>query len=443
MTEMTRTDDHQLDVEKRAQAPWSAWADRMAESSAVAVIEEVFPSRRNSPAFRVEITRFVRMNLAAMASTCGASAAGGRTDRTAMREFGKWLAEQGFSVRTVKDAYWVGLRQTLNNWAEAGWTGLVPEGPEDPEGLAGGGVSGELISAVTGAALDLTEAGAREATTAHDEATAVFRTSGETRRRDLVTEILDGRRVDHTGSLDTALGYRMAGTHLCVLVDAVGRERAEAALKKAQAATGASDRLLVPLAASRWAGWLGHSREMSAQALSRMRDALNGTGTWTAVGGPRKGVEGFRRAHDEALRVEKMRSVLAADRGCLCFQDLALESVLLNDVPGATAFAAAELRELTAATPRADRIRETLFAWLSSGSRVVAASELGVHENTVRLRLDAAADVLGHGYTDRRAELLTALRICRALRAERLYRAAVEDARRSPRRRDDSLAVRD
>jgi sugar diacid utilization regulator len=60
-------------------------------------------------------------------------------------------------------------------------------------------------------------------------------------------------------------------------------------------------------------------------------------------------------------------------------------------------------------------MRETLYTWLSTGSRTATATRLGVHENTVRQRLQSAVDVLGTNYLERRAELLSALKIRCAL----------------------------
>jgi DNA-binding PucR family transcriptional regulator len=174
-----------------------------------------------------------------------------------------------------------------------------------------------------------------------------------------------------------------------------------------------------------WAGWLGLSRVLDPDPLDELREALGHTGVPTAIGGPRKGLQGFRRAYQEARRIESMRSMLTVEGElCLYFNDFALEAVLLSDVSAASAFAADELGELADQTPRAARIRGTLFAWLSSGSQTLTASLLGIHENTVRLRLASAANALGPDFADRRIELLTALRLHRALGADRLLAAA-------------------
>ncbi|MFE5136289.1 helix-turn-helix domain-containing protein [Streptomyces fagopyri] len=108
----------------------------------------------------------------------------------------------------------------------------------------------------------------------------------------------------------------------------------------------------------------------------------------------------------------------------LSFCELALESVLSRDSAAATAYALDELGELAADTVRAERMRETLYVWLRSGSRTVTAARPGVHENTVRMRPASVAETLGPDHLERRTELLVALRLCRAPGASGLRRPA-------------------
>jgi DNA-binding PucR family transcriptional regulator len=95
-----------------------------------------------------------------------------------------------------------------------------------------------------------------------------------------------------------------------------------------------------------------------------------------------------------------------------------LETFLLENPDSARRFVRDELGGLAAGTERAQRIRDTLLAWLAVGSQARAATELGVHENTVRLRIRVAGEELGTALTERRTELLVALRLCEALGPE-------------------------
>jgi DNA-binding PucR family transcriptional regulator len=102
---------------------------------------------------------------------------------------------------------------------------------------------------------------------------------------------------------------------------------------------------------------------------------------------------------------------------------LRLETFLLENPDSARRFINDELGGLAADTERAQRIRDTLLTWLAAGSQARAAAELGVHENTVRLRVRCAGEELGAALSERRTELLVALRLCEALGPE----AAVSD----------------
>jgi DNA-binding PucR family transcriptional regulator len=84
---------------------------------------------------------------------------------------------------------------------------------------------------------------------------------------------------------------------------------------------------------------------------------------------------------------------------------------MLHDEEAALQFVADELGELAGPDERADRTCETLLAWLTTGSQSRAATRLGVHENTVRIRIRQAEELLAHGLSERRAEVLAALRL--------------------------------
>ncbi|MPZ00904.1 MAG: hypothetical protein GEU97_23620 [Actinophytocola sp.] len=130
---------------------------------------------------------------------------------------------------------------------------------------------------------------------------------------------------------------------------------------------------------------------------------------------PGAGIEGIRQAHDEACRAAELRPMLADPPECVWYRDVRLEALLLDNVSAAHRFVTAELGALADDSERAHRIRETLLASLATGSQARAAAELGVHENTVRLRVRSAIEVLGEALTARRTELLVALRLRRAL----------------------------
>jgi DNA-binding PucR family transcriptional regulator len=133
------------------------------------------------------------------------------------------------------------------------------------------------------------------------------------------------------------------------------------------------------------------------------------------LGDPRRGRGGFRTSHESARRTAALRGSLHTAGPCLSAHQLRLEALLLESPEASRRFVTEELGGLAADTERAGRTRDTLLAWLSSGSQAQAAVELGVHENTVRQRIRYAAEELGTTPSERRTELLVALRLCAAL----------------------------
>ncbi|SEG93103.1 PucR C-terminal helix-turn-helix domain-containing protein [Actinacidiphila yanglinensis] len=383
------------------------WLGEMTGAIAAEVVQKVFPSQKGRGGFHAQVSRFVRSDLARVAS-----AANGQQDLAAAHlnlpaEYGRWLAECGFPASAVRDAYWIGMRQMLEQWAKRGWTGAVVDA------TGGNGATSETVALVTTAAFDCTERGIKRAAGAYDARLAELRGQGSLRRRAVVQEIL-GSAVESGGEAEAALGYRLSQSHVCVLLHPSEPDEAKESLRAARSETGAVDLLAVALGAS-WCTWLGYGMAAGVETAGRLRDVLREAGVRATIGGPRDGTEGFRRAYREARRAEDLTALLAGDGTVLSYHDVALEDVLLQDPARAAQFAGDELGAFALDSPRAARMRETLYTWLSTGSRTVTATRLGVHENTVRQRLRSAADVLGANYQQRRTELLSALKIRCAL----------------------------
>jgi len=133
---------------------------------------------------------------------------------------------------------------------------------------------------------------------------------------------------------------------------------------------------------------------------------------------PGAGLAALRRTREQALEAARgQRALGAGGHKCLWAREVRLESLLLNDEERAREFVAEELGQLAASDPQAQRLRETLLAWLATGSHVSAAAILGVHENTVRNRIRTAEDLLGTSLLPRRTELQVALRLGSVLSA--------------------------
>ncbi|MFC9530332.1 PucR family transcriptional regulator [Streptomyces sp. NPDC056975] len=391
------------------------WVDRLCDEITCEITKDVFPTRQGSVPFHDALRRFVRTNVLSVVKAHNIASPPIEDVTSQVRDFGIWVAEQGFSLVCVRQAYWTGTRELIDRWGKMGWPGLAP----DP--AAGGriAVSGEVVSRVALFTFDFAERAMRQSVLAHQEATAGLRLGGDLRRRDMITTILAADEGRANPAWDAALGYRLSGTHIGLLINATDRAHAEKVLQRAKTATSAHEHLLLPPFATHWTAWLGYRKPVSVGVPDALRRTLLRSDVQTAMGRPRPGVAGFRSSHREAVRAEDIREKFNAAPRCLSFHDLSLEDLLLHDTSSAAMFVQDELGPLADSSDRAARMRETLSVWLSCGTHTATAARLSIHENTVRLRLNSVTEMLGAGYLERKAELLVALRLCDVLAAPR------------------------
>lgn len=232
----------------------------------------------------------------------------------------------------------------------------------------------------------------------------------------MMRELLDGT-VDPTPAEATAaLRYDVDLTHRAVVLQTDDRCAAEEALARLREAADASGGLLHPVSVRSWALWIGRRGTADEARARRFRRELDALGLLGGVGEAAAGVEGLRRTFRQALEALRVREALGpAGSPVAWFQDVRLEALLLGDPDRARSFATTTLGPLAGDDERGVRLRETVAAWLETGSHVGAAALLDVHEHTVRNRLRQAEELLGATLPSRRTELAVALRLYRVL----------------------------
>ena len=381
--------------------------DAMAKSVHDAIVTSVFPEQAREPAFDVALSRCVHGNVRSVLDIASGRMSLEEADPRPALSFAGLVAELGIPFGRLERAYWVGVERLLQDWLELSRS-VAGQGRNTVDGLVG-----EPVSAVfpyVRRVLDLV--GDR-----YDAVTRERSLNGEDRRRDLVERLLSGHVPVHTQELDNILGYRLRGSHVALLFETGDRGVVRRELARLCERTGAWDSLAVQRGASTWSAWLGHPMKPDAARLARMRHALSALGERVAVGGPATGIAGVRQSHEEACRAARLRPLLAAPPDVIWYRDVRLEAFLLAEPDAARRFVAEELGELAEDGEREHKIRDTLLASLATGSHARAAADLGVHENTVRLRIRSATELLGEALTERRTELLVALRLRQALGA--------------------------
>jgi DNA-binding PucR family transcriptional regulator len=234
-------------------------------------------------------------------------------------------------------------------------------------------------------------------------------------RAETVRAILGGEAVDEEVAA-ARLGYELRRHHVALRVssapsDVRGLERAAA---EAAQTLGSGQPLAVTSGVASLDVWCGSHEEPATDALERYEPP---PGTRVAYGTPAYGLAGFRRSHLEAQQAARIASLATAVAPAVTsYRRVELVSLLASDLPRARAFVAAQLGPLAFSTQPAQRLRETVLAFLTAGgSSTRVATELFVHQNTVAYRVKRAEQLLGRRVTERPAELICALTLAATL----------------------------
>lgn len=220
------------------------------------------------------------------------------------------------------------------------------------------------------------------------ERTALER-SPDGRRAHLVRKLLDGERLDVDAAART-LDHPLRGRHVALVLWRTGGDAADDALDDALADLAqrlAPARLLTTSARHRVYAWLSTT---GALDLGAVRGAPLPPGVAAAAAGAHEGIDGFVRAHEEAVRTAGLARDGAATGRVVAHDDLELAVLLSRDADARDRFVRRVLGPLADETREAARARETLRTHLASGTSAGrAAARLGVHRNTIAHRLAA------------------------------------------------------
>jgi hypothetical protein len=247
-----------------------------------------------------------------------------------------------------------------------------------------------------------------------------------------ITSVLQARTGELGGqvqAIENALGYQLAQPgHLAAVFwcEADGGSRLTALHRQmprlATALAAVRPPLVVaPDAATLWV-WFpvatpgGGAPRVDIEVVSGALAAV--PEVYAAFGDPVPGVHGFRYSHQQARHGQVL--ALAAHpstRPRVTTPALLGPLVLLADGPGSVAgWVRSVLGELALDDEPHARLRETLWAYLSSGSSLAtAAAGLHLHKNTIQYRIRKAEEARGRPLSDGRLDVEVALLACRLL----------------------------
>jgi DNA-binding PucR family transcriptional regulator len=232
-------------------------------------------------------------------------------------------------------------------------------------------------------------------------------------RAETVRTILAGEPIDEEVA-SRRLGYELGRQHVALRIASPGSEvrGLERTVGEAAAALGSGEPLVVASGAARFDVWWG---SFDAPATEGLQDYEPPAGVLVAFGRPGKGIVGFRSSHTEALQAARVAS-LAGGAAVTSYADVELVSLLAGDLPRARAFVAAQLGPLASTAEPAQRLRDTVLAFLASNASATrAAKDLYVHQNTVAYRVKRAEELLDRKVSENSIELTCALKLAAVL----------------------------
>ena len=234
-------------------------------------------------------------------------------------------------------------------------------------------------------------------------------------RAETVRAILDGEAIDEEVAAGR-LGYELRRHHVALRVSSSASEvrGLERTTGEAAAILGPGEPLVVPSGVASLDVWWGSYDPVVTEGLDRYEPP---EGIRVAFGTPGHGVAGFRRSHSEAVQAARIAGLAqGAGPAVTSYRSIELVSLLASDLPRAREFVATQLGPLASSAEPAQRLRDTVLAFLAAGgSSTRVAKELFVHQNTVAYRVKRAEEHLGRRVTENPIELTCALTLAAVL----------------------------
>jgi DNA-binding PucR family transcriptional regulator len=239
--------------------------------------------------------------------------------------------------------------------------------------------------------------------------------TAEQLRADTVRAIVRGDAVDPEAA-SRRLGYELRRHHVAMRISSGASEveGLERSVGEAAEALGGGKPLVIASGAARYDVWCGSFDPPATEALERYEPPAS---VLVAFGKPGEGVAGFRTSFGEAKQAARIGALIGDSKSSVTsYARVELVSLLASDLPRARAFVASQLGTLGVTGGTAERLRETVLAFLvSGGSPTRVAEELFVHKNTVAERIKRAEEMLGRGVNESPLELQAALTLAGSL----------------------------
>lgn len=371
------------------------------ESTVAAILAEVWGHHASNPALMGPLRASVTDNVTSILRVIAGRLRIEEISPPANFAFTDLAVQVGIPASEIEAAYWIGMIRFWRRWfVIAGEAAALGEGPIY-----------EFVGAPTEAIMLHLRHVTKMVVDRYETLAETIRRTNNDRRRMLIAQVVEGEPAVPVEDIERELNYRFSGTHLGLALQATERTRVEMAVANLAERVGAQNCLLSVHGADMWVCWLRFPGSVTPECRAAVAAAFVDPQVVVTAGEPAAGIGGFRRTRSDALAAAVLPRRFEGFGQFLWFRDVSLELCLLADEHAARRFVDDELGGLNAPGERTERARETLLAWLSCGSSSAVAARLFLHENTVRMRVGQAQELLPRELSGRRAEVLAALRL--------------------------------
>jgi hypothetical protein len=374
----------------------------MAARLAEVILREVFSHVIDPEILRPVLTEAMAEELAYLSDLLAANITLRDISAPAAVAFAEEVGRQGLSDQNLERSYRVGIEALWDSWMNV----------VDEHSRRTGDSVVDVVRASIPLFFGVVDRMLLVSLDAYQRAASARRQTREHRRRRLVDQMLDGTLVTPGADAERFIGYRFAHHHLAGVLDAGDRAEDKKLADELKRVSHAADWLVLERDGRPTELWLGLRAALSGATRAALATRVASSGRRIAFGDVAAGLEGFRSSMWSARDAAAIQAMLGDDvPQVLWADDVRIETLALANPDGARAMVSSELGTVLERGLLTRRVRETLEAWLATGSYVGAAARLGVHEQTVRQRLHRLEEALGRSLHSRRTELHVALRL--------------------------------
>lgn len=331
---------------------------------------------------------------------------------TAALEYSRRLAERGVPVNALVRAYRLGQDTLLQRSL-----GEVRRQGGDPDVAS---LAVQRIMEITFTYIDWMS---QRVVTAYEIERERWLQNRSAVRAARTRDLLTGKAVG-IAAAEAALGYRLGQRHLGIVAwtrsGADGEDEDQLSplerfvLRLGEQLSCPARPLFVPCDnSSAWA-WLPVGRRAAIdQEMIRHAAGIGGR-VMVAVGEPAHGVDGFRITHTQAVQTQAVALLSEADAPqVMTFRQVGVAALLSADVEAARAWVGQILGRLATDDDHYARLRETLRVFLATGgSYTASATQLAMHKNSVKYRIEKAEQERGRPIRGDRLDVELALHAC-------------------------------